>query len=228
MAGAMKSSSQAKSMIEDKSALLENSGKELFGKDFRDQITDTVKVQKQSKELLFNVFEQQRNNKPFLKGPLQSKFHQRRQSISFKGRSDDSNSRRGFNSYSNAQFKNSGNQNSNLLQKNSTTNTTRTVVISTSVGKKIVLQVKDSSSTTGREISALLGQLGKTDKRSEYFSDSQGISNSISLQTKTKKRTKGPVINLKELNQYIRFLHWKMESWQSLKTLRQKTSTCAN
>ena len=56
MADAMKSSNQAKSVIKDKSALLENSGKELFGKDFRDQITDTVKAQKQFKELLFNVF----------------------------------------------------------------------------------------------------------------------------------------------------------------------------
>ena len=51
LTGAIKSSSQTKSMIKDKSALLENSGKELF-----DQITDTVKVQKQSKELLFNFF----------------------------------------------------------------------------------------------------------------------------------------------------------------------------
>ena len=54
LAGAIKISSQTKSMIKDKSALLENSGKELFGKDFRDQITNTVKAQKQSKELLFN------------------------------------------------------------------------------------------------------------------------------------------------------------------------------
>ena len=47
--GAMKCSSQAKSVIKDKSALLENSGKELFGKYFHDQITDTIKAQKQSK-----------------------------------------------------------------------------------------------------------------------------------------------------------------------------------
>ena len=40
----MKSSSKAKSMMNDKSKL-ENSGKGLFGKDFRDQITDTVKEQ---------------------------------------------------------------------------------------------------------------------------------------------------------------------------------------
>ena len=44
--------------------LLYNNGKELFGNSFRDQITDTAKAQKQSKELLFNVF-QQRANKPF-------------------------------------------------------------------------------------------------------------------------------------------------------------------
>ena len=60
-------------MIKDKNALLENSGKELFGKDFRDQITDTVKAQKQSKELLFNVFQQQRTNRPFPKTLASSK-----------------------------------------------------------------------------------------------------------------------------------------------------------
>ena len=38
-----------------------------------------------------------------------------------------------------------------------------------------------------------------------------------------------PVINLKELNQYIPFLHSRMENLQSLKTLLQKkTSTCAS
>ena len=152
-------------MIKDKIALLKNSGKELFGKDFLDQITDTVKAQKQSKELLLNVFQQQRTNKPFSKG----------------------------------------NQNSNLLQRNSTTNTIRRFAINISVGIKIVLQFKDSSSTTGREISALPGQLGKTDKRSEYFADSQGISNSIPLQTKTKKGTKGnKFFNAREGNNLIR------------------------
>ena len=45
-------------MIKDKSTWLENSGKELFGQDFCDKITDTVKVQKQYKESMFNVFQQ--------------------------------------------------------------------------------------------------------------------------------------------------------------------------
>ena len=43
-------------MIKDKNELLGNSGKELFGKDIRDHITDTIKTQKQSKEFLFDVF----------------------------------------------------------------------------------------------------------------------------------------------------------------------------
>ena len=53
-----------------------------------------------------------------------------------------------------------------------------------SIGKKIILQ--DSNSATCRKVSALHGQLGKTDKRSEYFAESQGIPNSIPLQTKAK------------------------------------------
>ena len=144
--------------------------------------------------------------KPHLRlPPPKSKLDREGQNICFKRRSDNSNSRRGFNSYSNAQFKYSGNQNSNLLQRNSTFNTTRRVLISTSVGKNIVLQFKDSSSTTGREISALPGQLGKTDKRSEYFADTQGISNSIPLQAKTKKGTKGnKLFNAREGNNLIR------------------------
>ena len=39
---------------------------------------------------------------------------------------------------------------------------------------------------------------------------------------KKKDRGNRPVIKLKELNQYIPFLHFKMESLQSLKTLLQK------
>ena len=127
LAGAMKSSSQAKSMTKDKKALLENSGKGLFGKDFHEQITDAkkIKAQKRSKELLFNVFQQQRTNKRFSTGPPQSKLPRqappRKANISFKQRSDDFSPGRKFNSHNKAQFKNSGKQNSNLRQRNSTT-----------------------------------------------------------------------------------------------------------
>ena len=61
-------------MIKDKSTLQENSGKGLFGKYFRDQITDTVKAQTQSKEMLLNVLQQQHNNMSFQKGPRKVSF----------------------------------------------------------------------------------------------------------------------------------------------------------
>ena len=70
LVGVMKSSSQAKSLIKDKSALLENSGKEFFVEDFRDQITDIVKALKQSKELLFNSLPAS----PFWKAPHKVSF----------------------------------------------------------------------------------------------------------------------------------------------------------
>ena len=51
------------------------------------------------------------------------------------------------------------------------------------------------------EVSVLPRQLRKTDKRSEYFADSQWISNSIPLQAKTKKGTKGnKLFNSRESN----------------------------
>ena len=70
----MKRSSQAKSMIKDKSMLLENSGKELSGKDFHDQKTDKVKAQKQSKEFLLNAFQHSMSASPFRKTPRKVSF----------------------------------------------------------------------------------------------------------------------------------------------------------
>ena len=215
LAGAMKSSSQAKSMIKDKNTLLENSGKVLFGKDFCNQITDTVKAQKQSKEMLLDVFQQQRANKPFSKN------------ISFKRRSDDS--RRGYNSYNKAHFKNTGNQSSSLLQRNSTTSTITRVVISTLIDKKIILQFKDSNSTTGREVSALPGQLGKTNKRSEYripffcrpkqkmepkemnFSMQEKATISLEVENLLKKGTVEQVCPQKE--QFLNNIYSEKEGW---------------
>ena len=74
LAGTMKSCSKAKSVIKDKSTLLENSGKELFGKEFCDQIIDKVNEQRESKELLFNVFQQQYTSRPFRKATCKVSF----------------------------------------------------------------------------------------------------------------------------------------------------------
>ena len=52
---------------------------------------------------------------------------------------------------------------------------------------------------------------------------------SIIFIVKRKDGGNRPVINLKGLNQYIPFIHFKMETLQSLKTfLQKKTNTCAN
>ena len=165
LAGAMKSSSQAKSMIKDKSMLFENPGKELLGKDFDNQITDTAKAQKQSKELLFNVVQQQGNNKSFSKHLPQSKLRCSGKTLasSEEAMIYDFSSRRGFNSYNNAQFKNPGKQNSDL-QNNSITNTTRRVVISTTVGKKLFCNLKIPTVTLSGRLLHFLGSPEKLTK----------------------------------------------------------------
>ena len=184
---AMKCSSQAKSIIKAKNPLLENSGKELFGKDFRDQITDTVKAQKQSKELLFNVFQQKHNKKPFWKGPRKVSFIMEDKTLA---------------SRKEAMIPIAEEGSTTKAMHSSKTQVTRTATFFKEIPqliplgelssahqlvKKNVLQFKDSSSTTGREIRVLPGKLGQTNKRSEYFAATQGTSNSIPLQTKRTK-----------------------------------------
>ena len=50
--GIMKNTIQAKSMLKNKFELLQNEIKDIFGKMFCEQISETVKAHKQSKELL--------------------------------------------------------------------------------------------------------------------------------------------------------------------------------
>ena len=68
--------------------------------------------------------------------------------------------------------------------------------MSKSIGKQIILQFKHSNSTTDREVSELPGQLGKTDKKSEYFPVSKGISNSTQKVDQKKNKPKPKQINL--------------------------------
>lgn len=76
----------------------------------------------------------------------------------------------------------------------------------------------DCNSTTGSELSGLPGQLGKTGKRSEYFAESQGISNSFPLQTKTKVGTKrNKLFNATEGNNFVRNEEYLKQSGEYLK-----------
>ena len=64
---------------------------------------------------------------------------------------------------------------------NSKTQVTRTVTFFKEIRRLTPL---GQSTTYRREVSALPGQPGKTDQRSGYFADSQGISNSCADQNK--------------------------------------------
>ena len=72
--GVMKSTIQAKSMLKNKSELLQKENKDLFGKEFREQISETVKAHKQSKELLASIVfkDAASGNQPFRKGTRQA------------------------------------------------------------------------------------------------------------------------------------------------------------
>ena len=67
--GVMKSTIQAKSMLKNKSELLQKENKYLFGEEFREQISEAVKAHKQLKELLTSaVFKDAASGKqPFRK-----------------------------------------------------------------------------------------------------------------------------------------------------------------
>ena len=70
----MKSTTQAKSMLKNKSEILQKENKGLFGKEFREQISETVKVHKQSNKFLaITVFKDAASgNQPFQKDPRQA------------------------------------------------------------------------------------------------------------------------------------------------------------
>ena len=72
--GVMKSTIQAKSMLKNTSELLQKDNKDLFGKEFHEQISETVKAHKQSKELLASIVfkDAASGNQPFRKGTRQA------------------------------------------------------------------------------------------------------------------------------------------------------------
>ena len=72
--GVMKSTTQAKSMLKNKSEILHKENKGLFGKEFREQIPETVKVHKQSNKFLASAAfkDAASGNQPFRKDPRQA------------------------------------------------------------------------------------------------------------------------------------------------------------
>ena len=69
------SSSQVASMLREKLAFLEKDDQALFGKDFRDHLTERLKAKKQSIEAITEVSKSTNRNRPFREG---SSFYQGR------------------------------------------------------------------------------------------------------------------------------------------------------
>ena len=72
--GVMESTMQAKSILKNKSELLQKENKDLFGKEFREQISEIVKAHKQSKELSASAVykDAASGNQPCRKDPHQA------------------------------------------------------------------------------------------------------------------------------------------------------------
>ena len=61
---------EVKSMLKEKASLLQQDDKNLFGKQFREHLTETIKAKKQSKEIFCELStEKKRNSMPFRNGP---------------------------------------------------------------------------------------------------------------------------------------------------------------
>ena len=79
------SSSQVASMLKEKAALLQKHDQALFGKDFRDHLTESLKAKKQSIEAIPEVSKSTNRKRPFREGPS---FYQGRRNGGQKFRSN--------------------------------------------------------------------------------------------------------------------------------------------
>ena len=276
--GFMKSTIQIKSMLKNKSELLQKENKDLFGKEFREQILETVKGHKQSKELLASaVFKNAASgNQPYRKGSPPGKHHLEGQ------RSYKHNSRqKSWNfKWSNKHDGKYANEN-NLFQADTNSGSTRIVPVCPNAGKKIIRVSSTSKCSDSRKIKALCKKVQFLTKdqiileivkgyripslsrplqqqlpreihlnlkeksvvveeienllkkvaiekvhMKKVFAKSQFVSNLFPV----KKRDGGnrPVINLKNLNQYIPHHHFKMEGLQSLRVSSSRATSCEN
>ena len=149
--GVMKSTIQAKSMLKNKSELLQKENKDLFGKEFREQISETVKAHKQSKELLASaVFKNSASeNQSFSKSTPPSKQHRAGRS-SYKHKSKQKSWNFNWSNKHNGKYANEN----NLFQADINSGSTRKVIIRSQAGKKIIL-VRTSKCPDGRKTNTL-------------------------------------------------------------------------
>ena len=137
LADVIKSTIQAKPMLKNKSELLQK--KNLFDKKFREQISETVKAHKQSKQLLASaIFKDATNgNQPFRKGPCHANniVGEEGGQSSYKNNSKRKSWNFNQNNEHNGEYANEN----NLFQGDANSNSSRKIIICSQAGKSIIL-----------------------------------------------------------------------------------------
>ena len=163
------SSSQMASMLKEKAALLQKHDQALFGKDFRDHLTKSLKAKKQSIEAIPEVSKSTNRKRPFQEGPS---FYQGRR-----------NGGQKFRSNYNGKYI--------LFQKKGAISQQQPISVPVMINmenlthvhpilKKNIFQTKKSKICPSKEDKGISPSLETTDKRSRGFGFSRRLPNSFS------------------------------------------------
>ena len=168
------SSSQVASILKEKAAFLQKHDQALFGKDFRDHLTESLKAKKQSIEAITEVSKSTNRKRPFREGPS---FYQGRPNGGQKFRSNYNGKyilfrKKGTPSQQQPDFTSSYDKHGGFNSCSSNT-------------KKIIFQTKNSKMCSSREDKGISPSLETTHKRSRALGFSRRLPNSSSNGTST-------------------------------------------
>ena len=211
--GIMTNHIQAKTMLKEKASLLEKDDENLFGKDFREQMNETLKAKKQTREVMADIGKpfsgsssQKRyrgggrnftvslpKNQVYRDNNFQNSYNNFPNSSSSRGGSyrkqnftftrGQTTFRGGFNQRNNGKYSLQGN-----LQHYSRSDTYGGLKKGPSCDKKIILRkFSPAKCSPSRETNLFRTVMGKTDKRSKPVVPSKGIQNSNTCRTFSRK-----------------------------------------
>ena len=206
----MNSPSDVKTMLREKATLLEKHDKDLFGKKFRNHITETVKSRNKTREVLNSLSDAKK--KPFSKGPSHSQRRSGGQITLTKKQDyrDNNNYRDNWNKPKqnfypqNKKWNGNGKQNypsynqnngkykfsrANLLQHESKSDTTFRFNKSTPLDKGIILSSRYTKYSPGRKVKILPTSLANFVQRSKSVVLSKRLRNTSFGKTDTGKNT---------------------------------------
>ena len=166
------SSSQVTSMFKEKAAFLQKHDQALFGKDFRDHLTESLKAKKQSIEAIAEVSKSTNRKRPFREG---ASFYQ--------GRPNGGGGGQKFRSNCNGKyilFQKKGTPSQQQSNFTSSYDKHRGFNSCSSSTKKIIFQTKKSKMCSSREDKGISPSLETTDKKSRALGFIRSLLNSSS------------------------------------------------